>query len=448
MKKRYLQLLLLATLAMPFLASCGVNRWEEYYPLTQRDMWIDSLMREEYLWYKDIPSSENLNYFSEPATFLNSLLSSLDDGYSRIDSLYDVPETGYGFDYTLYSIADNDTAYNALVTYIIPGSPAEEAGLKRGEWIMMVDNEYITKKNETILTEGTAKKLLVGTYGETTDEEGETVGFIKADRETQLPATRDVQDKDIPVCQVLEQNGKHIGYMLYNTFSPDNADEVKQYAQQFKDSNVSDVVLDLRYNAGGDMESVELMAAILAPANQMGNALAQLKYSDKKSTKDRTLTLDESLLQGTANLGLTRLYVLTSTTTAGASEMLINCLKPYMDVFIVGEKTKGQTVATEPFCSQKHSYCLRPVVCEVFNAQGTADYASGFTPDEQASSLSNLATVLPFGDPNETLLAKAIALINGETTSDEDVQTRLSRNMTAVKHVNTRRHFSTGLRMN
>lgn len=448
MKKRYLQLLLLATLAMPFLASCGVNRWEEYYPLTQRDMWIDSLMREEYLWYKDIPSSENLNYFSEPATFLNSLLSSLDDGYSRIDSLYDVPETGYGFDYTLYSIADNDTAYNALVTYIMPGSPAEEAGLKRGEWIMMVDNEYITKKNETILTEGTAKKLLVGTYGETTDEEGETVGFVKADRETQLPATRDIQDKDIPVCQILEQNGKHIGYMLYNTFSPDNADEVKQYAQQFKDNNVSDVVLDLRYNAGGDMESVELMAAILAPANQIGYTLAQLKYSDKKSAKDRTLTLDESLLQGTANLGLTRLYVLTSTTTAGASEMLINCLKPYMDVFIVGEKTKGQTVATEPFCSQKHSYCLRPVVCEVFNAQGTADYASGFTPDEQAGSLSNLATVLPFGDPNETLLAKAIALINGETTSDEGVQTRLSRNMTAVKHVNTRRHFSTGLRMN
>lgn len=440
--------MLLATLAMPFLASCGVNRWEEYYPLTQRDMWIDSLMREEYLWYKDIPSSENLNYFSEPATFLNSLLSSLDDGYSRIDSLYDVPETGYGFDYTLYSIADNDTAYNALVTYIIPGSPAEEAGLKRGEWIMMVDNEYITKKNETILTEGTAKKLLVGTYGETTDEEGETVGFVKADRETQLPATRDIQDKDIPVCQILEQNGKHIGYMLYNTFSPDNADEVKQYAQQFKDNNVSDVVLDLRYNAGGDMESVELMAAILAPANQIGYTLAQLKYSDKKSAKDRTLTLDESLLQGTANLGLTRLYVLTSTTTAGASEMLINCLKPYMDVFIVGEKTKGQTVATEPFCSQKHSYCLRPVVCEVFNAQGTADYASGFTPDEQAGSLSNLATVLPFGDPNETLLAKAIALINGETTSDEGVQTRLSRNMTAVKHVNTRRHFSTGLRMN
>ena len=448
MKKRYLQLLLLATLAMPFLASCGVNRWEEYYPLTQRDMWIDSLMREEYLWYKDIPSSENLNYFSEPATFLNSLLSSLDDGYSRIDSLYDVPETGYGFDYTLYSIADNDTAYNALVTYIMPGSPAEEAGLKRGEWIMMVDNEYITKKNETILTEGTAKKLLVGTYDETTDEEGETVGFVKADRETQLPATRDIQDKDIPVCQILEQNGKHIGYMLYNTFSPDNANEVKQYAQQFKDNNVSDVVLDLRYNAGGDMESVELMAAILAPANQIGYTLAQLKYSDKKSAKDRTLTLDESLLQGTANLGLTRLYVLTSTTTAGASEMLINCLKPYMDVFIVGEKTKGQTVATEPFCSQKHSYCLRPVVCEVFNAQGTADYASGFTPDEQASSLSNLATVLPFGDPNETLLAKAIALINGETTPDEDVQTRLSRNMTAVKHVNTRRHFSTGLRMN
>lgn len=448
MRKIYQQLCLLALLALPLLASCGVNRWEEYYPLTERDRWIDSLMREDYLWYQDIPASKELNYFSEPATFLSSLLSSRDNGYSRIDSLYDVPETGYGFDYTLYSIADNDTAYNALVTYVIPGSPAEDAGLQRGEWIMTVDNEYITKKNETILTEGAAKTLLVGTYGETTDAEGEAVGYVKADRQVMLSAARDVQDKDIPACLVLEQNGRRIGYMLYNTFSPDNADEVKQYALQFKQNNVSDVVLDLRYNAGGDMESVELMAAILAPASQAGNTLAQLEYSDKKSSKNRSLTLDATLLQGTANLNLTRLYVLTSSTTASASEMLINCLKPYMDVYIVGEKTKGQTVATESFCSQKHSYCLRPVVCEVFNAQGTADYASGFTPDVQASSLSDLTAVRPFGDPAEALLSRAIGLMNGTVVPDATATATKSGGLTAVKHVSARRHFITGLRMN
>ncbi|MFR5757797.1 MAG: hypothetical protein ACLUE2_05015 [Bacteroides cellulosilyticus] len=84
--------------------------------------------------------------FPCPGGFLKSIRSSLDKDYSSVDTLYATPTPSYGFDYSLYRISGNDTAYNALITYVIPESPASEVGLKRGEWIMQINDDYITKK--------------------------------------------------------------------------------------------------------------------------------------------------------------------------------------------------------------------------------------------------------------------------------------------------------------
>lgn len=85
--------------------------------------------------------------------------------YSYIDTLNKVQSPEYGFDYTLYKNADVDTLYNALITNVLPGSPASTAGLERGEWIVKVDDEYITKKNEkTLLQTGKAMTLTLGKY--------------------------------------------------------------------------------------------------------------------------------------------------------------------------------------------------------------------------------------------------------------------------------------------
>ena len=83
MRRRNIQLfLLLGVLALTSLFSCGVDRWPEYYKWTGRDLWIDSVMREEYLWFEDIPDSKNVNYFLDPEAFLKSIRSSLDKDYS------------------------------------------------------------------------------------------------------------------------------------------------------------------------------------------------------------------------------------------------------------------------------------------------------------------------------------------------------------------------------
>ena len=94
---------------MTSLFSCGVDRWPEYYKWTGRDLWIDSVMREEYLWFEDIPDSKNVNYFLAPEAFLKSIRSSLDKDYSSVDTLYATPTPSYGFDYSLYRISGNDT---------------------------------------------------------------------------------------------------------------------------------------------------------------------------------------------------------------------------------------------------------------------------------------------------------------------------------------------------
>ena len=77
-----------------------------------------------------------------------------------------------------------------MITYVIPGSPAAEVGLKRGEWIMKVNDDFITKKTEELLKEGESRKLLMGEYSAQENEAGETEGVITSYGEANLPASR------------------------------------------------------------------------------------------------------------------------------------------------------------------------------------------------------------------------------------------------------------------
>ena len=79
---------LLGTLILTSLFSCGVDRWPEYYPETGRDIWIDSVMRQEYLWYRDMPSPAAPDYFQKPEAFLKKAVAFMDNGFSKIDSCW------------------------------------------------------------------------------------------------------------------------------------------------------------------------------------------------------------------------------------------------------------------------------------------------------------------------------------------------------------------------
>lgn len=459
-------------LVLTSLFSCGEDRWKEYYPLTGRDLWMDSLMREVYLWYEDIPASKGLNYFQGPEAFLKSILSKNDKGFSTVDTIMDTPLPSYGFDYTLYKIATSDTTYNALVSYVAKNSPAEEAGLERGSWIMLVDGDSITKKTEERLTDGGARTLHIGKYvivkdennedteGDTETEDGDSedaeddeddkgVGVIQEIGDVTLPAVRPVTESPVYVNGVIALEGTDykIAYLAYNSFTAGTAEsnekynnELRTFSQQCKQLNINNFILDLRYNPGGEMECVQLLADILVPADRLESPFAFLQYNDKQSSKNRDLILDSQLLQGGANLNLPKVYIITSGTTAGAAEMLINCLKPYMTIVLIGQITKGEYVATETFINPKYPWALRPVVCEVFNSNGEANYSTGFKPDISINETSYLQYYLPLGDPNEILLNTALGVIAGAIELPKSQTTE-----TAVKSFTTKKNIRKGL---
>ncbi len=426
-------LALLATLVG--FVSCGEDRWAEYAPMTELDTWMYDLMREHYLWYASMPSYDDVNPFQEPADFLDEVKASQDD-YSFVDSVMATPLPTYGFDYSLIRSQEIDTAYNALVTYVIPGSPAEEAGLKRGDWIMKVDTFYISRNYEERLLQGTqARSLVTGVWSQVILDEGleegeepDTIYTVVPNGDTlRIAAARTVEDTPIHLAKTIElSTGETVGYLMYSSFTAGTNEEpekyndaLRQWSANLAGQRVNKVILDLRYNAGGTMDCVQLLSTILTSSYYLDQTMATLEYNDKHRDRDTTLTFNQQLLEQGRNLDLNTLIVLISGTTAGAPEMLMHCLNGKLQrVIAIGSSTKGQNVATERFVNEKHLWAVNPAVCTVYNSEGVT--YGGFQPTYSVSTSDDYNTFLPFGDPNEALLNVAIGVLEGTYPPTEE----------------------------
>lgn len=340
MKARNILIFILGMLILPlYMTSCGEDRWAAYAGQTQTDRWIDDTMRVWYYWDEDMPGSKYLNYFQEPFTFYASLLSKNDgkgnSHYSTIDSLVNVTRSipytdySYGFQFTTNRVENNDTALYAHVLYVASGSPASAIRLERGDWIMEMNGEPITSKNYEKLYGDNSMELTVGYY----DAVNDTIVAYKEPRH--IAAARTINDNPVYYKNVYTRGSKRIGYLVYNHFSSGTTDNSNEYnddlrnaSQYFASQQVNEFILDLRYNNGGLLSCAELMCALLAPANQLGQELGFLEFNSRFTPRQVPFTLDAGLIQGGANLNLNTLYVLTTSQTASASEMVINCLNP------------------------------------------------------------------------------------------------------------------------
>ncbi len=427
MKARNLLLFLLSSLTLSvYLASCGEDRWKEYAVPTQTDRWIDDSMRVWYYWNEDMPSSKKLNYFSEPATFFKSLLSS-EDKYSTIDSIIQLSPTrsaldleyGYGIQFELDKVQNNDTAYYARILYTVKNSPAATAHLSRGQWILSINDKPITKKNYAELYMGSGIKVLTGYYDSVKDT-------ILADKSTtNISAMTALEDNPVYYYNTYTEGDNRIGYLVYNRFTPGTAANPTIYDQAllnvskyFASQSVNQFILDLRYNNGGYLSSAQLLSTILAPASALGERLGYLEFNKQFTPRNQEFYLDQNLISTGSNLNLNTLYILTSTETASASEMLINCLKPYIPkIVLIGQTTVGKNVASKTFINKDLQIAINPIVCKIYNSQGTSDYSSGFKADYSLTETSDLKYYLPFGDTNEALLSKALSLITNVSAS-------------------------------
>lgn len=426
MKARNILLLIVSTLIAPiYLASCGEDRWKAYAEQTATAQWIDDTMRVWYYWQDEMPTTDEVNYFLAPSTFFSKLLSK-SDKFSTIDSLTtstrSIPQTeySYGFQFATYKMSNSSDSICALVLYVAEGSPADDAGLKRGDWIMAMNHEPITQNNYKTLYGASAMQLTLGTYDATSNQ------ITALEPDIQIASARTVNENPIHYYNIYTSGSKQVGYLVYNYFSAGASNGGNEYNdmlqsvfQIFANEQVNEFILDLRYNNGGLLTCAQLLCNMLAPASALGQPLGYLQYNKRIQSEPIELSLSQSGI----NLNLPRLYVLTSNQTASASEMLINCLRPYMEVVVVGSTTVGKNVGSITFTNTERQIEMSPIVCKIYNAEMSSDYESGIKADYNVSESSNLGNFLPFGDINETMLNTALALIlNAGSNNEEETE--------------------------
>ncbi|MDR2859007.1 MAG: peptidase S41 [Mediterranea sp.] len=413
-----------------FNACVPEDRRKEYDSYTGVQKWVEGVMREDYYWYEDMPEVTKLNFFNNPNTFFQSLLSQ-NDGKQRNGTHYyysvleDLSETNtrgiqqadysYGFEFKVFRMG-NDNEFAALILYVVPDSPAEKAGLKRGQWIFDINGKFLSEQNYTALLGGEATRFGISSWSAN--------GFAPI-KSYSIETARKIDENPILYYQVYSSanhDGKRIGYLVYNHFSAGATDEdtayddqLRKLSHEYKNNGVNEFVLDLRYNNGGLLTSAELLCAILAPESTLEKSLGYIEYNNKKRPQIQNLALSSSILNGGANLNLNTVYILTSEFSASASEMVINCLSPYMKVVLIGMQTEGKNVGSITYKNDKLNWELRPIICKIYNSENQSDYAEGFAPDYvlNESSDANMYRFLELGNPDELLLNTALQLISG-----------------------------------
>jgi hypothetical protein len=212
---------------------------------------------------------------------------------------------------------------------------------------------------------------------------------------------------------------------MYNGFYSNYDTELNEAFGLLKSQGITDLVLDLRYNGGGSIQSATRLASMITGsfkgqvfAKQQWNARIQARISSNNSANFFT---DEVEFAPINSLNMNKVYILTSKSTASASELVINGLIPYIGVVQIGDVTTGKNVGsitlydsptfTKNNRNPNHRYAMQPIVLKIVNSTGYGDYQSGLVPTyKQVEYINNLGTL---GDASETLLSIAIAKITG-----------------------------------
>lgn len=436
---KILSLLICLTISM----SCAKSLDDEDTRIfASENQWILDVMKNNYLFRDDMPKDANLS--QQPIPFFNSLLSVNRDKnkkgnttYSRIESdetktKSTSSELGYGFQFISYLSKDNSVTPRVL--YVIDGSPAKKAGLKRGDFITKINNENINAVNVASLHSGSNISLSIS---ETPNAPSRTI---------QLNSAESINNKPLQTYSCFQRSGRKVAYVVYNHFTPGIGDDLtkdRSYDDELctmsnflHSEGVNEMVLDLRYNGGGQVSSAQLLSTIIAPNIALGKVFCTLKDVNKKH---ETYRFDENLIRNGKNLNLKRLFVLTTEFTASASELVINSLRPFMQVVIIGDVTEGKNVGSRAFKHSNYTHILKPITCYVFNSQDRADYGRGFKPDYEYKDIMIFDKQYSLGDHREAMLNIALKMIDGSITTNTKSATQAKYETGISAHYRTLR---------
>ena len=407
-----------------------------------------------YLWQADVPeladdrfATQNelntfLDGFEDPTTLFNALrVDNSIDRFSVIYSDYSVLEGALsgntlnnGMDFALRYKTGSTTDIYGWVRYIIPNSDASTKPIQRGNIFYAINGTPLTVNNYRSLLANETYTINLADYdGGNITPNGQSVSLTKTA----------LSENPILLSSVINEGTHNIGYLMYNAFYSNFDNQLNAVFGTFQAQNVTDLVIDLRYNSGGSVSTATKLASMITGqftgqlfAKQQWNAKAQSYFETNNPG-----SLENRFVGNLNSLNLNKVYILTTSATASASELVINCLKPYITVVQIGTTTTGKNVGSitlydsPTFAKQnvntRHKYAMQPIVLKIVNKNGSGDYTSGIVPGTVLpENLENLGVL---GNPEEPLLNQAINQIIGSGRMTQPIPSNIQPDFTDAK---------------
>ncbi|AEW01206.1 hypothetical protein A4D02_32810 [Niastella koreensis] len=383
--------------------------------------WVLDSMKRYYYWNSSINTSPD--YSLNTASFFASLLS-VADRFSWISDGSSLQPASnsyfiYGFHYALLQLPAG-AGYLGVVTDVSIGSAAANAGFKRGTYFTRVNSEAINSSNLNAITHILKSRLPITLT--LADYNG---GAVLEGKEINL-APGFAGENAIQYTRTYSANGIVTGYLNYRSFAENNDGQLIQAITKLKAANINELILDLRYNAGGSVASSAKMVALVAnslTANDVyaiyqGNAQEGMHTNTLQqvlNTSGNTSGRQYSTLQSAA-LSLKRIFILTTGGTTSAAELVVNNTKPYLPVIQIGAATGGKNEASFLIQDQRVPrevyWTMEPTVYKLFNKNKEGNYETGLAPDYAIDELAFLP-LADVGAVSDPLIAKAFSLIYG-----------------------------------
>ena len=361
-------------------------------------------LQQYYYWYRELPNPDPAS-FSSPEAYLDAVrYRTLDSSFSYItskassDAFFSESQfIGFGLSYKRTGDLE------LRLTQTFPGSPAAEAGLDRGHYLVSVNGKTVA---DLIRTGEIATIFGPEQVGVTAEIAWRAPG---GPEQRATLTKRLVTIPTVSQTAVIASGSTRVGYLHFRNFVTPSTAALNTAFQQLRDQGASELVLDLRYNGGGLVSVAQHLAGLIGGPPLVGQVFVQFTHNDKQTSRDTAFRF-ESKPQA---LAVSRLVVIATPASASASEAMINGLRPYMDVKVVGDTTYGKPVGQYGF-----DFCdkvLYPVAFLVTNARGQADYFGGIPADCAAADDLDR----PLADAREASLAEALSVLRSGRCSGQ-----------------------------
>ncbi len=360
---------------------------EEHNNLTPEIAW--QIMDEFYLWNEDLPVIDPANY-DTPQDVLEEMRNTTYDRFSYIETteaFLQYYEQGIyiGHGFSLKYDADG----KLRVAFVYGEAPADLAGVKRG-WIVEAINGTAIEPFSNYLELIGSDSLDVENNFRFTDIGGNQVNLSILKKEVDI--------KSILHQEVIDLNGVPTGYLVFNHFIEPAIEDLEDAFTFFRDSAVEEFVIDLRYNRGG-LESVYIfLAGLIGGSHTAGKIFTKYIHNQKQATRNKVVWAENYDI----SLDVDRVAFITTRSSASASELVLNGLRPYLEVRSFGESTYGKPVGM--YSWQFEDFTFVPICFKYTNANDEGDFYDGLVPDVYV--VDDLT--VPFGDPEEDCLKAAL----------------------------------------